>query len=283
MDGYLADLPLAIFQQIVQPPEPQFDMDQHTTSALRDAIFSLNESHGHTDGDEHGDHTGGEGEGMDPHLALLDLSHAMPENETGATEGEELTLPTSDTCNHAALVQHVLHLLQQHPLDPKHGSNTPLTLAIFTPLARALRLFHSLIQCNSCMTSPHQTVPQLALLSRISTILTYPFPPIGTAAGVPTAHLAIQGAKLFGTGLSEAIETHIVGVVWDSWRAAVREIFANIERRAQDVITQTVMAGNQTGVNEATATASRQEKQRAGMMFQAMSRLVTAMDEVEGA
>ena len=255
-------------------------MDQHTTSALRDAIFSLNESHGNVvggDGGAEGDHgeVQGENEAMDPHLALLDLSSHNQENEGGGNEGhDELQLNTSTHCNHAPLVPHILHLLHQHPLDPKHGSNTPLTLGIFAPLARSLRLFNSLIHCTNCMTSPHQTLPQLALLSRTSTILTYPFPPLGALIGVPSAQLTIHGAKLTGTGLSEAIETHIVGVVWDSWRAAVREIFANIERRAQDVI--------QTASADGGIPTSGPETQRAGLLFQAMSRLVTAMDEVEG-
>ena len=70
-----------------------------------------------------------------------------------------------------------------------------------------------------------------------------------------------------------------MGVVWDSWRAAIREIFATFERKAQEVITQSaVMASTENG----QASGSSAETQRAGLMFQAMSRLVTAMDEVEG-
>lgn len=77
-----------------------------------------------------------------------------------------------------------------------------------------------------------------------------------------------------GTGISEAIEQHIVGVVWDSWRASVREIFALLDRKAQDIIQQS-SAGEGLPVTSA-------ETQRAGLFFQAMGRLVTAMDEVEG-
>ena len=105
IDGYLADLPLATFVHNLpfiapQPSESHFnaddfpstgdhgfptaDMDQHTTSALRDAIFSLNESSGvvvtHREpgvDEQHGDGQDDQ-QGLDPHLALLDLSHAMP-------------------------------------------------------------------------------------------------------------------------------------------------------------------------------------------------------------
>jgi len=110
-----------------------------------------------------------------------------------------------------------------------------------------------------------------------------------------SAHITVHGAKLTGTGLSEAIEQHIVGVVWDSWRAAVREIFARFERKAQDVITQTAHYDGgkrererergglgDDGKEEMGVSPTSAETQRAGLMFQAMSRLVTAMDEVEG-
>jgi hypothetical protein len=312
IDGYLADLPLATFHHNLPyqaPPaaaDTNFnpedfqtggdnafqagDMDQHTTSALRDAIFSLNESSGgaaaHVEGTGDGEHGDGHGdnEPMDPHLALLDLSHAMPEGDGTGNDatGDEVTLNlsslTSTTCSHVTLVPHILALLTQHGLEPKPGSNTPLTLTVFAPLARSLRLFLSLANCPHCSTSPHQTLPQLALLSRTTTILTFPFPPIDSSAVGSSAQITLHGARLSGTGLSEAIEQHIVGVVWDSWRAAVREVFANFERKAQEVITTTAMAIAQEG----GPLQSSPETQRAGLMFQAMSRLVTAMDEVEG-
>ncbi len=323
IDGYLADLPLATFVHnlaftAAQTNDTSFnaedfpsggdaafppaDMDQHTTSALRDAIFSLNESsggvatHGEGAGD---DHHGGDGpddpQGMDPHLALLDLSHAMPGEGgpgTGGNDGggDGLNLPnlssstfSSSGCTHQPVVTHILALLTQHPLEQKPGSNTPLTLAVFAPLARSLRLFRALSTCTTCSTSPRETLPQLALLSRTTTILTFPFPPINSSSVGSSAQITVHGARLSGTGLSEAIEQHIVGVVWDSWRAAIREIFATLERKAQEIMTQSaeMSAGEngQPGGNSA-------ETQRAGlmgaMMFQAMSRLVTAMDEVEG-
>jgi hypothetical protein len=267
-------------------------MDQHTTSALRDAIFSLNESsganatHGEVTGE--GEHTEGhaDGEQLDPHLALLDLSHAMPEGDNNGandTSADDINVNLSSltagaSCSHSPLVPHILALLTHHPLEPKPGSNTPLTLAIFAPLARSLRLWHALANCPHCSTSPHQTLPQLALLSRTTTILTFPFPPIVSSSVGSSAQITLHGARLSGTGLSEAIEQHIVGVVWDSWRAAVREIFASVERKAQEIITATAMALTQEGAN----LNSSPETQRAGLMFQAMSRLVTAMDEVEG-
>ena len=273
---------------------PTADMDQHTTSALREAIFSLNESSGavtaHSAGDDqHGGDGQDDAQGIDPHLALLDLSHAMPgEDGHNGNEaaGEGLHIPnlSSSTfsqsgCAHQALVSHILALLTHHPLEPKPGSNTPLTLAVFAPLARSLRLFHALPTCSTCSVSPHETLPQLALLSRTTTILTFPFPPINSSSVGSSAQITVHGARLSGTGLSEAIEQHIVGVVWDSWRAAIREIFATFERKAQDVITQRpVIAAGEGGQPQGSSA----ETQRAGLMFQAMSRLVTAMDEVEG-
>ena len=271
-------------------------MDQHTTSALRDAIFSLNESSGggptHRDQGVDGQH-GGDGQddqqGLDPHLALLDLSHTMP-NEEGANGGgneaggEGIHLPnltsTFSGCNHQPLVPHILALLTQNPLEPKPGSNTPLTLAVFAPLARSLRLFHALSSCSTCSTSLRDTLPQLALISRTTTILTFPFPPINSSSVGSSAQIIVHGARLSGTGLSEAIEQHIVGVVWDSWRAAIREIFATFERKAQEIITQPQPA---LVMGEAgQVQGSSVESQRAVLMFTAMSRLVTAMDEVEG-
>jgi hypothetical protein len=265
------------------------DMDQHTTSALRDAIFSLNESSGANTGhgDVTGDHDGeshGDGEAMDPHLALLDLSHAMPvegENDAGDGTNDHLNLNFGPSaCPHVALVLHILNLLTQQNLEPKPGSNTPLTLSVFAPLARSLRLFHALVHCPSCSSSPQQTLPQLALLSRTTTILTFPYPSISSSSVGSSAQIMVHGARLSGTGLSEAIEQHIVGVVWDSWRASIREIFANLERKAQEVITQSTVALT-SGNSEGAGAASGAETQRAGLMFQAMSRLVTAMDEVE--
>jgi hypothetical protein len=338
IDGYLADLPLGTFVHnlpLIPVPEPvtytaddfpsaadavfpTADMDQHTTSALREAIFSLNESN--TDRVE-GDHQDADdGQGTDPHLALLDLTHAMPVDEHGNEhdQGEAAlqhlsTYSAPPGCSHIPLVPHILALLTQHPLEPKPGSNTPLTLGVFAPLARSLRLFNALTSCQHCTSSPHQTLPQLALLSRTTTILTFPFPPL---TGGNSANLTVHGARLTGTGLSEAIEQHIVGVVWDSWRAAVREIFATFERKAQEVITQTALnvhanrghngakvertgsgggAGNggddhsdgssddgRSGSMPKTHMPTSAETQRAGLMFQAMGRLVTAMDEVEG-
>ena len=290
---------------------PSADMDQHTTSALRDAIFSLNESSGGNAGQGEGagdDGQGGEGqgegaEGIDPHLALLDLSHAMPGegdgegNEHGHESGDHgLNLSGfshhGSLCNHAPRVQHILAMLTQHNLDAKPGSNTPLTLGVFNPLARSLRLFHALAQCSSCSSSPQQTLPQLALLSRTTTMLTFPFPAINSSSVGSSAQITLHGARLSGTGLSEAIEQHIVGVVWDSWRAAVREIFASLERKAQEIITSSAATeaangngnGNSNGNGNVAGNASSSssaETQRAGLMFQAMSRLVTAMDEVE--
>lgn len=270
---------------------PAGDMDQHTTSALRDAIFSLHESGGgggapnDGTGDQHdGDGTNGHDE-TDPHLALLDLS--MPgedgtdneSNDQGINLGALGNFASGNTCNHASVIPHVLSLLASQPLEPKAGANTPLTLSVFAPLARSLRLFNSVTSCPNCSASPHQTLPQLALLSRTTTILTFPFPPVEPASG-QTAQIQIHGARLSGTGVSQAIEQHIVGVIWDSWRASVREIFAAFERKAQEVITQTAMANaaNENGGQNASSS----ETQRAGLMFQAMSRLVTAMDEVEG-
>ncbi|WVQ84868.1 hypothetical protein IAT38_007031 [Cryptococcus sp. DSM 104549] len=333
VDGYLSDLPLATFVHNLpftapeQPqvfgndfpsssdnPFPNTDMDQHTTSALRDAIFSLNESSG--GGANHGEEQGqgegndgqdGEGEQMDPHLALLDLSNMNNDGEGGdgqhdPTGGLNLgDFATSQPlgCNHRSLVQHILALLTQHTLDPKPGSNTPLTLAVFTPLARSLRLWHSIVQCHSCINSPQQTLPQLALLSRTCTILTFPFPPINSSSVGSSAQITIHGARIAGTGLSEAIEQHIVGVVWDSWRASVREVFAALDKKAQEVITQSAQnaaaagnggqggqggsGGNAEGGQNGTGGqgVSSLEKQRAGLVFQAVSRLVTAMDEVE--
>lgn len=283
-------------------------MDQHTTSALRDAIFSLNESSGGNAGhaDVGGDGQGDNADGMDPHLALLDLSQALPaEGEgEGEADGEEsdtepinIAYGHSSGCSHSAVVAHVTSLLTQHTLEPKPGSNTPLTLAVFSPLARSLRLFNALVFCPVCSASPQQTLPQLALLSRTTTILTFPFPPIVAGPGGTNAQISIQGAKLTGTGLSEAIEQHIVGVVWDSWRAAIREIFASFERKAQEIITQSANMGsngnNENGSGQSGANGlgsgggvngsdfTGPEIQRAGLMFQAMTRLVTAMDEVE--
>ncbi|KAK4684756.1 hypothetical protein P7C73_g5413, partial [Tremellales sp. Uapishka_1] len=314
IDGYLADLPLSTFvhnlpytaghsanDQSVQYPTDDFpaagdnqfptgDMDQHTTSALRDAIFSLNESGGGT-GSQNGDGTGNDDQHgdpdqqLDPHLALLDLSHAMPvddqgnpQNNESGSESHMISNYSSGGCNHQPLVPHILALLTHHPLDPKQGSNTPLTLSVLAPLARSLRLFHALALCPICSSSPQQTLPQLALLSRTTTILTFPFPPINSSSVGSSAQITVHGARLSGTGLSEAIEQHIVGVIWDSWRAAIRETFALIERKAQEVITQSaVMATGEGATPQGSA-----ETQRAGLMFQAMSRLVTAMDEVEG-
>ncbi|KAL1409982.1 hypothetical protein Q8F55_003982 [Vanrija albida] len=319
IDGYLADLPLGTFVNNLPynsaPPASanafgaddfpgagdaynSSEMDQHTTSALRDAIFSLNESSGAGQGH---DQTGAEGQvdgtdqqgiesidqqGLDPHLALLDLSHAMPVEEgpqPDPTADLNLTnIPSPQypaQCQHIALVPRILALLTQHPLEPKPGSNTPLSMYIFAPLARSLRLFLSIIHCQHCSGSPQQTLPQLALLSRTTTILTYPFPPLPpNAAGQPSAQITIHGARLSGTGISEAIEQHIVGVAWDSWRASIREIFNSFERKAQDVIQQNA-ALNAT--NDGGQPPSSAETQRAGLMFQAMTRLVSAMNEVE--
>ncbi|WRT70381.1 uncharacterized protein IL334_007379 [Kwoniella shivajii] len=352
IDGYLADLPLASFVHNLPytappPPEPQVhfnnddfpstgdnpfpntDMDQHTTSALRDAIFSLNENNGggHVEGAVEGDH-GGEGQGdehgMDPHLALLNLTHIQDDvdnadsSNTNADPASGLQLPDFSSpaptgCTHRQLVPHILSLLTQHTLDPKPGTNTPLTLAVFAPLARSLRLFHSLTQCQACSTSPQQTLPQLALLSRTTTILTFPYPPINSSSVGSSAQITIHGARLSGTGLSEAIEQHIVGVVWDSWRASIREVFAVLDKKAQDIITastntHTNNTSNTQGQNGSDGNnnnagnngqpgsgntspqpvtppqppVSSLEKQRAGLVFQAVSRLITAMDEVEG-
>lgn len=268
-------------------------MDQHTTSALRDAIFSLNESSNAAaqNGGEQNEGGDGDQQGMDnidqqaldPHLALLDLSHAMPV-EDGNQTGTESDLNLNNLgssyqapCAHVTLVPRVLALLSQHPLEPKPGSNTPLSMYIFAPLARSLRLFHSVAQCQHCCSSPQQTLPQLALLSRTTTILTFPCPPPPpNAAGTPSAQLTVHGARLSGTGISEAIESHIVGVVWDSWRASIREIFNAFERKAQEVIQQNAQLAAEGG-----QPASSAETQRAGLMFQAMSRLVSAMNEVE--
>ncbi|WWD19502.1 hypothetical protein CI109_103963 [Kwoniella shandongensis] len=330
IDGYLADLPLATFVHNLpftpapanettvhfnnddfpsagDNPFPNTDMDQHTTSALRDAIFSLNESGGaggHGEGTGEGEH-GGDGQGdehqLDPHLALLDLSNMNNDgdnndgqggNSSDPTAGLQLpdfSSPATTGCNHRQLVPHILSLLTQHGLEPKQGSNTPLTLAVFAPVARSLRLFHSLSSCPSCSTSPQQTLPQLALLSRTTTILTYPFPPINSSSVGSSAQITIHGARLSGTGLSEAIEQHIVGVVWDSWRASVREVFNVLDKKAQEIITQSsaaqaaAQAANGDGGNQGNGgLMSSLEKQRAGLVFQAVSRLVTAMDEVEG-
>lgn len=311
IDGYLADLRLPTFVHNLRftasraedtsfNPEdlgdnafPTADLDQHTTSALRDAIFSLNESSGrvatHGEGvgdDQHGGDGQEDQQGLDPHLALLDLSHAMPgEDGANTAGGDDVHLPqlststlSSSGCTHQPLVPHVLALLTQHPLEPKPNSNTPLTLAVFAPLARSLRLFQAITSCPVCSTSPHDTLPQLALLSRTTTILTFPFPPINSSSISSSAQLVIHGARLSGTGLSEAIEQHIVGVVWDSWRAAIRQIFATFDRKATEVI-------QSAGVNttaDGQSQGSSQEAIRAGLMFQAMTRLVTAMDEVEG-
>nr|ODN94138.1 hypothetical protein L203_00314 [Cryptococcus depauperatus CBS 7841] len=314
IDGYLSDLPLATFvnnlpytstteQQSVfhaddfssapNDPFPNADMDQHTTSALRDAIFSLNESSANSvaqEGEGAGEHAEGENgeEGqIDPHLALLDLTTINHEGEnhdahdpTSGLSLGDFTHAQSQECNHRQLVSHILYLLTQHTLDPKPGSNTPLTLAVFAPLARSLRLFHSLTLCHSCMSSPRETLPQLALLSRTTTLLTFPFPPPTTSSMGSSAQITIHGARLSGTGLSEAIENHIVGVVWDSWRASIREVFASLDKKAQDVITSAASSNNGDGQHHHSVTSL--EKQRAGLMFQAVSRLVTAMDEVEG-
>lgn len=272
-------------------------MDQHTTSALRDAIFSLNESSGGggqnegtgNEGQDNQDQQGIDGmdqQGLDPHLALLDLSHAMPVDENNQNGGDNSELNLNNLgpyqhapCQHVALVPRILALLNQHPLEPKPGSNTPLNMLIFAPLSRSLRLFHSLVQCPHCVTSPQQTLPQLALLSRTTTILTYSCPPPPpNAAGQPSAQIVVHGARLSGTGISEAIETHIVGVIWDSWRASVREIFNAFERKAQEVIQQNAALA---AANDGQTPPSSAETQRAGLMFQAMSRLVSAMNEVE--
>ncbi|WWC94699.1 hypothetical protein V866_001547 [Kwoniella sp. B9012] len=356
IDGYLADLPLASFVHNLPftappPPEPQVhynnddfpsagdntfpnsDMDQHTTSALRDAIFSLNENNGggHGEGAVEGEH-GGDGQGdqheMDPHLALLNLTHMQDDgdnNDPNSTNNDSTGLqipdystPVHSGCNHRQLVPHILSLLTQHTLDPKPGSNTPLTLGVFAPLARSLRLFHSLHVCPSCSSSPQQTLPQLALLSRTTTILTFPYPPIISSTVGSSAQITIHGARLSGTGLSEAIEQHIVGVVWDSWRASIREIFAVLDKKAQDIIRPTTSLGstnnnnngaengngdgkdgsnsNGNGTPPQPGTPSQSqnqpaqppqpvvsslEKQRAGLIFQAVSRLSNAMDEVD--
>jgi hypothetical protein len=208
----------------------------------------------------------------------------MPGDEQNDGDANNLSglgnFPANTSCNHATVIPHVLSLLASQPLEPKSGANTPLTLSVFSPLARSLRLFNSVTSCPNCSASPHQTLPQLALLSRTTTILTFPFPPIEPASG-QTAQIQIHGARLAGTGVSQAIEQHIVGVIWDSWRASVREIFAAFERKAQEVITQTAMASS-NNENGTSSSSSSSETQRAGLMFQAMSRLVTAMDEVEG-
>ncbi|EIW71813.1 hypothetical protein M231_07006 [Tremella mesenterica] len=298
IDGYLADLPLATYVRNLPyiapppPPEPHFsaddfpstgDMDQHTTSALRDAIFSLNESgagitvHPEPSVDHHDNGEDQDQSSHDPHLALLDLSHI---NDDTVPSSDTLNLPSLYSgCNHQQLVPHVLSLLSQHALEPKPGANTPLTLSIFSPLSRALRLLHSLTQCSHC-NIPHQTLPQLALLSRTTTVLTFPFPPISSSPS-GSAQITLHGARLSGTGLSEAIEQHIVGVVWDSWRAAVREVFNAFERKAQEIMRLAAQQQAKEG-GDRESNGGSAETQRAGLMFQATSRLITAMDEVEG-
>jgi hypothetical protein len=298
IDGYLADLPLASFvanlpftseaQQHAQaahtmvpyptddfppPGDHTFpsttDMDPQSTSALRDAIFSMTEGaaghHAHHD-PEHL-----EGSGIDPHLALLDLSHAMPEG------AGDLSLQAAypPPCAHFSRVPHLLWLLAQNPLEQKEGAQTPHTLALLSPLSRSLRLIHALITCPTCAVAPSQTLCQLALLSRTTTILTFPPPPVTPS----TSHLGttVHGARLAGTGVSDAIESHIVAIIWDSWRSALRDVFAAIERKAQEVITHTAVLASE-GAGNASGSA---ETQRAGLMFQGMTRLRGALAEVE--
>jgi len=190
----------------------QGDMDQHTTSALRDAIFSLNNESVDVGGTGEGEGLGDVNDGdMDPHLALLDLSHLPEEGEgleglnlpanlglgvegegegdagvngqsqngpnghahashqTNTGDGDHSDLLSMHLgCNHPEMVPHLLALLIQHPLDPKPNANTPLTMPLLAPLARAIRTFHNIAICPSCMASPQQTLPQLALISRPS-------------------------------------------------------------------------------------------------------------------
>ena len=381
MDGYIADLPLATFVNnlpYTAPPPPQptssgpssavhppigvgvgvglgggvddygadtfqgADMDQHTTSALRDAIFSLNnDGVGVGVGLDSGGNDGGDGlddgADIDPHLALLDLSHIAEEGEgleglgvgvehgqngsgeqgpahghghghggPGDTDHADL-LSMHLGCNHPEMVPHLLALLVQHPLDPKAHANTPLTMPILAPLARAIRTFHNIANCPACMSSPQQTLPQLALISRLSTILTFPFPPTNSGQ-IPGAQIVLHGARLTGTGISDSIEQHIVHVVWDSWRASIREVFMIFERQARDVIASSAAAARDKEDKKRSAAAaaaatngsgdadgqdkeqaaqypkpivSSVEIQRAGLFFQAMSRLKQAMEEVE--
>jgi hypothetical protein len=314
-------------------------MDQHTTSALRDAIFSLNNESVDVGGT-------GDGEGL---AALLDLSHLPDEGDSleglnvnlnvnmGDGEGEgvgdanNLNDSSAQTngqgthtgegdhsdllsmhlgCNHPEMVPHLLALLVQHALDPKPNANTPLTMPILAPLARAIRTFHNIANCPSCMSSPQQTLPQLALISRLSTILTFPFPPTNSGQ-IPGAQIVLHGARLTGTGISDSIEQHIVHVVWDSWRASIREVFMIFERQAREVIASSASAasfarereekrkaaaaaaaaasGNGEAQVELEADKEQNQKgmvssveiQRAGLFFQAMSRLKQAMEEVE--
>jgi hypothetical protein len=58
----------------------------------------------------------------------------------------------------------------------------------------------------------------------------------------------------------------------------VREIFNAFERKAQEVIQQNAQIAAEQGGQPPPSSA---ETQRAGLMFQAMSRLVSAMNEVE--
>lgn len=325
----------------------QGDMDQHTTSALRDAIFSLNNESVDVGGTGEGEGLGDVNDGdMDPHLALLDLSHLPEEGEgleglnlpanlglgvegegegdagvngqtqngsnghahashqTNTGEGDHSDLLSMHLgCNHPEMVPHLLALLIQHPLDPKPNANTPLTMPLLAPLARAIRTFHNIAICPSCMASPQQTLPQLALISRLSTILTFPCPPTNSGQ-IPGAQIVLHGARLTGTGISDHIEQHIVHVVWDSWRASIREVFMIFERQARDVIAHSATAaslqrekeakaraaaangsGGGQGEVESEADAKSQfsgvETQRAGLFFQAMSRLKQAVEEVE--
>lgn len=333
IDGFLADLPLSTFvhnlPRVIEPepePQPTFtvddfpnagEMDQHTTSALREAIFSLNESNhaAHEGEDHHGEHGD-----LDPHLALLDLTQIEGGDHTAegvgaGLGGESLQLPDFGTtskptgCNHRPQLPHILQLLTQVPLEPRAGANTPLTFTVFAPLARSLRIFHAVLACPACSSNPRETLPQLALLSRTTTVLTYPFPPLSSALG-STANMTLHGARLTGTGISEAIEQHIVGVVWDSWRAALREIFAHFDLRAQEVIQAAQFSGEEDGEADGESKGEQGKKDgekqpgatpgmgsgagpkprvrssaetlRAGLMLMAITRLVTAMDEVEG-
>ena len=298
------------------------DMDQHTTSALRDAIFSLNNEGvdiGGPGGNDLGVGVGvGDNDDIDPHLALLDLSHIQEDADgleslvdsvqngiagqgqgqgQGHGEGDHSDLLSMHLgCNHPEMVPHLLSLLVAHPLDPKPHANTPLTMQILAPLARAIRVFHNIANCPSCMSSPQQTLPQLALISRLSTILTFPFPPTNSGQ-IPGAQIVLHGARLTGTGISDSIEQHIVHVVWDSWRASIREVFMIFERQARDVIASSANAaslardreerrreggaGTEDEREQGRPPVSSVEIQRAGLFFQAMSRLKQAMEEVE--
>ncbi len=140
-----------------------------------------------------------------------------------AREKDEIKVDELKSCSHIQQLSDIMRLF----FDLKFLAS-PTLEAVFGSAGPGITLAKDIPHCVSCASMPSNTIPILALLSRLCITIAKPHP--HTPHPLP---LVVAGTQIMGTEIAPEIETHMIDIIWEQWRFRyAHQIIDVLESRA---------------------------------------------------